>query len=201
MTNYGHFTTMHVQHGGVRGRDLRMARLSRDCRVLFNCPLDLEQVRARARRADASPQALLNLRPAPAGPLPPLHVQVTPYCRDMPAIKYVDLWGGAIRGSLWTHLRRQHLEHWLCKQGQPLWLQAEHLPGATMARLNKCQITAPCRQEVRLTDLLDMEAAFAINAGIGVRPIAGIDGNRYLAEHPLVQRIQNAYAEIPHEPL
>ncbi len=51
LTNYGHFTSMRVDDGRVRGLSLHMARLQRDCRTLFGTDLDPERVRELARRA------------------------------------------------------------------------------------------------------------------------------------------------------
>src|SRR5215208_4287170 len=49
--NYGHFTSMRVEDGGVRGLSLHLERLSRDCRVLFDADLDTSLVRDLVRRA------------------------------------------------------------------------------------------------------------------------------------------------------
>ncbi|MEK8144253.1 aminotransferase class IV [Streptomyces sp. M10(2022)] len=51
LTNYGHFTSMRVDEGRVRGLSLHLERLRRDCRSLFGVDLDLQRVRELARRA------------------------------------------------------------------------------------------------------------------------------------------------------
>ncbi|AUG76466.1 aminotransferase [Kitasatospora sp. MMS16-BH015] len=51
LTNYGHFTTMRVEAGRVRGLDLHLARLVRDCRVVFGAELDPDRVRALVKGA------------------------------------------------------------------------------------------------------------------------------------------------------
>ncbi|WP_270890119.1 hypothetical protein [Streptomyces sp. DHE17-7] len=51
LTNYGHFTTLLVEDGRVRGLGLHLERLIRDCRLLFDTTLDPDRVRALARRA------------------------------------------------------------------------------------------------------------------------------------------------------
>jgi branched-subunit amino acid aminotransferase/4-amino-4-deoxychorismate lyase len=43
--NYGHFTSMRVQDGGVRGLSLHLRRLVDDCRALFDAELDPGRVR------------------------------------------------------------------------------------------------------------------------------------------------------------
>src|SRR5438046_2674711 len=51
LTNYGHFTSMLVEDGGVRGLSLHMQRLARDCVRLFNVDLDTDLVRHYVRHA------------------------------------------------------------------------------------------------------------------------------------------------------
>lgn len=48
-TNYGHFTALRVEEGGVRGLDLHLARLDAATRALFGAPLEAERVRAYLR--------------------------------------------------------------------------------------------------------------------------------------------------------
>lgn len=116
LTNYGHFTSMRVDDGRVRGLSLHMERLQRDCRTLFGTDLDLQRVRELARRAapatgsttvrvtifDPSldlghpaaakePHVLVTSRPAGTLPLPPLRVQSATYVRDVPSVKSVGL--------------------------------------------------------------------------------------------------------------
>ncbi|HET7925099.1 MAG TPA: class IV aminotransferase, partial [Rhodanobacteraceae bacterium] len=50
-TNYGHFTAMQVEPGGVRGLDLHLARLDDSTRELFGQPLDGALVREYMRSA------------------------------------------------------------------------------------------------------------------------------------------------------
>jgi branched-subunit amino acid aminotransferase/4-amino-4-deoxychorismate lyase len=51
LTNYGHFTVLKVNDGGVRGLDLHLARLDVGTRELFGQPIDRDAVRAHLRRA------------------------------------------------------------------------------------------------------------------------------------------------------
>lgn len=119
LTNYGHFTSMRVDHKRVRGLGLHLERLARDCRTVFGAELDLDQIRRFVRqatndltgsfvarvtifdpaldmaapaKADA-PHVLVTVRPAAALPLPPLRVQPVRYERDAPAIKHLGLFG------------------------------------------------------------------------------------------------------------
>lgn len=123
LTNYGHFTTMRVEAGLVRGLDLHLERLVRDCRAVFGAELDPERVRAYARRAvpggggavvvrvtvfdpaldlgrlgaDTEPAVLVTTRAAGSQALPPLRVRSARYTRDLPAVKSVGLFGALHR--------------------------------------------------------------------------------------------------------
>ena len=123
LTNYGHFTSMLVEDGRVRGLSLHMQRLARDCRVLFNVELDIEMVRVYIRRAlgegarhrvvrvtiydpaldlgtigsDANPHVLVTTRSASPTPAPPMRLQAASYQREMPTTKHVGLFGAMQR--------------------------------------------------------------------------------------------------------
>ncbi|MFJ4919836.1 aminotransferase class IV family protein [Streptomyces sp. NPDC088725] len=118
LTNYGHFTSLRVDEGRVRGLALHLDRLVRDCRVLFGVDLDTERVLGLIRRAvpphgattirvtvfdpatdlgrpsaAVDPQILVTERAAGALPLPALRVQSATYARDTPEVKSVGLFG------------------------------------------------------------------------------------------------------------
>lgn len=119
LTGYGHFTSMRVEEGRVRGLPLHLDRLVRDCRALFDAELAPERVRDLARRvaptkgacvvrvtvfdpnfdmghpgAEAAPQVLVTTRPAAKNlPLSPIRVQARKYVRDLPGVKSVGLFG------------------------------------------------------------------------------------------------------------
>ena len=114
-TNYGHFTSMQVQEGGVRGLGLHLDRLAHATQELFGGELDRELVRAHLRQAIANDPRPLSLRvnvfsraldrarmnaqakvdvlvsvgaAAPAA-MPPLRLKSFRYQRELPAIKHV----------------------------------------------------------------------------------------------------------------
>ncbi|MBN3928700.1 aminotransferase class IV family protein [Streptomyces verrucosisporus] len=118
LTNYGHFTSMRVEQGRVRGLSLHLDRLVRDCRAVFDTDLDPERVLEFVRRAaprtgsrvvrvtvfdpaldlgrigsDAHPHVLVTTRGAGSLPLPPLRIRSAAYTRDMPGVKGVGLFG------------------------------------------------------------------------------------------------------------
>jgi len=117
LTNYGHFTSMRVNDGRVRGLSLHLERLVRDCRRVFGADLDPERARDLVRRvadgrtgsfvvrvtvfdptlglgspgASATPRLLVTTRPASKEALPPLRVRSCAYRRDLPTVKHVGL--------------------------------------------------------------------------------------------------------------
>lgn len=119
LANYGHFTSMRVEDGGVRGLGVHLERLARDCRRVFDTDLDLDRVRRYTRDAlldvarpilvrvtvfdpaldvgdagvDATPSVLVMLRPAPATGAPPMRLTTAVYQRELPEVKHVGLFG------------------------------------------------------------------------------------------------------------
>lgn len=117
LTNYGHFTSMRMEDGTVRGLSLHLDRLVRDCRIVFGVELDREQTQSYLRKAaegvtgvaglrvtifdpainmgrpaDAKdPHVLVNLRPAGAMPPPPLKAKTFTFSRDSAAVKHIGL--------------------------------------------------------------------------------------------------------------
>ncbi|MFF4601385.1 aminotransferase class IV family protein [Streptomyces sp. NPDC001339] len=129
LTNYGHFTSLRVDEGRVRGLSLHFERLARDCRALFGAELDIDHVRALIRRVvpahgsitirvtvfdpamdlgrpdrATDPQILVTHRSAANLPLPPLRVQSSLLVRDAPEVKSVGLF------SLLRHRRAARLD-------------------------------------------------------------------------------------------
>lgn len=119
LTNYGHFTSMLVEEGQVRGLSLHMQRLVRDCRQVFDADLDTDRVLHYIRHAlessaqptvvrvtvydpslglgtiggDADPSILVTTRSASTGVPGPLRLQAASYRRDDPSVKHVGLFG------------------------------------------------------------------------------------------------------------
>jgi branched-subunit amino acid aminotransferase/4-amino-4-deoxychorismate lyase len=114
-TNYGHFSAMRVENGGVRGLDLHLDRLDQATRELFGIALDRGRVRDYLRHAidgdarplslrvnvfsralnrermtvPAQPDVLVTTAAAAPPPLTPLRVKSFRYARDLPQIKHV----------------------------------------------------------------------------------------------------------------
>jgi len=118
-TNYGHFTAMQAEPGGVRGLDLHLARLDHSTRELFGQPLDGARVRGYMRSAlggfDGAASMRINVfsrtlhrdrmaEPAPpdvvVGVGAPRRIDTTPvrlkafrYERVLPHVKHVGTFG------------------------------------------------------------------------------------------------------------
>ncbi|AGP58993.1 aminotransferase class IV [Streptomyces rapamycinicus] len=242
MTNYGHFTTMRVQDGRVRGLSLHLDRLVRDCGVLFGTDPDRDRIRELARRAvadtegpltvrvtvydpdlglerpgaDATPRILVTTRPPAAPALPPLSVRTAPHHRDLPEVKHVGLFGllrlrrlaqlDGYDDVLLTDERGAVSEGATWNVGffdgdRLLWPDAACLPGVTQELL-RCGHGGP--QHTARIDrerLGELRAAFALNAGVGVRPIRSIDGVEFDPEHPVLATLRKEYATTEAEPL
>ena len=118
-TNYGHFSVLRAEDGGVRGLDLHLDRLQAATRELFGSELDRERVRGYLRRVlkDAAGawsvrinvfaraldrermersvdvDVLVGASPAPAPAAQPLRVKSFVYARELPSIKHVGTFG------------------------------------------------------------------------------------------------------------
>lgn len=242
LTNYGHFTSMLVDDHRVRGLSLHLERLMRDCRRVFDADLDPDRIRHLIRHAlvdaprsivvrvtvfdprlaldhpgaDAEPQLLVTTRPAALTPFPPLRLQSAQYCREMPAVKHVGLFGSLRRrriaqrsgfdDALFTDANATISESTTSNIGfldgdRIVWPQAEWLPGVTMQLINQARDEQIATMPVVLADLPDVRAAFATNAAIGIRPISTIDDRHWPDEDPVLRTLRKQYADVPSEPL
>ncbi|MGB8962552.1 MAG: aminotransferase class IV [Pseudonocardiaceae bacterium] len=242
LVNYGHYTSMRVDHHRVRGLSLHPERLVRDCRRIFDADLDPDEVRHVIRRAladaaesvmvrvtvfdpglelgrpgaDAQPQFLVTTRPAVRGPLPALRLHSAQYCREMPEVKHVGLFG-SLR---WRRVaQRNGFDDVLFLNTEAIiseaatsnigfvdgdrivWPQAECLPGVTMSLINQARDGQAGTAPITLSDLAGVDAVFATNAAVGVRPISAIDGIQCANEHPALDILREQYSDIHAEVL
>ncbi|WP_405140266.1 aminotransferase class IV [Nocardia sp. NBC_01388] len=126
LVGFGHFTSMHVRNGSVRGLELHLDRLARDCRTVFDALLDPDRIRDAVRHAirdvdvdvvvrvtvydrkltlarpgdPAHPELLITMREAPSTPQPPLRLQSVVYSRDVPKVKHLGLFGAEYQRAL-----------------------------------------------------------------------------------------------------
>ncbi|MFD5468176.1 aminotransferase class IV [Kitasatospora sp. NPDC127059] len=241
LVGYGHFTTMRVEGGSIRGLALHFARLARDCRTVFGTELDLEHVRQELLHAldltddenafvaritvfdpdlilthpagPTAPRVLVTTRPAPELPQGPLRVRPVRHLRQVAGVKHTGLFDS-------LHLRRAaqldgfddalfHDDELGISEGATwnvgffdgrrlVWPRAEHLPGVTESLLTEAHGGFVSRT-VTLDDLPSMEAAFATNAAVGVRPISAIGTVPFATDHPVLTELRHRYAEITAE--
>jgi branched-subunit amino acid aminotransferase/4-amino-4-deoxychorismate lyase len=237
LVNYGHYTSMRVDDQRVRGLSLHLERLVRDCRRIFDADLNPDQVRHVVRRAlddapgpvvvrvtvfdpdlelarpgaDAQPQLLVTTRPAVVGPFPALRLQSAQYCRELPEVKHVGLFGSlrwrriAQRNGfddvLFTDAEATISEAATSNIGfvhgdRIVWPQGDCLQGVTMRLINQARDGDATTAPVALGDLAGMDAVFATNAAVGVRPISAIDGVQWSKEHPALDILRGQYAGI-----
>lgn len=239
LTNYGHFTSMRVEDQRVRGLALHLERLVRDCRRVFDADVDPDRLRYFVRHAlvgisrpvvvrvtvfdpileparlaaEAQPQVLVTTRPATHTPLPALRLQSTVYCRDMPDVKHVGLFGSfrhrriAQRNGfddvLFTDTEGAISEAATSNIGfvdgdRIVWPQADCLAGVTMRLISQARdehATLP----ITLGQLADVDAVFATNAAVGIRSVSAIDGIQWPDEHPVVDVLRQRCAALPAE--
>jgi branched-subunit amino acid aminotransferase/4-amino-4-deoxychorismate lyase len=166
--------------------------------------------------AEAEPRILVTTRSAPQTPLPPLRLQSTRYDREMPDVKHVGLFGSlrhrriAQRAGfddvVFIDARSNVSELATSNVGffdgdRIVWPEAAWLPGVTMASIDEVHEGQIATVPVGLSELTDMQAAFATNAVVGVRAIASVDGIEWTDEHPILGILRKEYADIPTEPL
>jgi branched-subunit amino acid aminotransferase/4-amino-4-deoxychorismate lyase len=241
-TNYGHFTSMLVDRLRVRGLSLHLERLSRDARLVFGAELDPDRVRHLVRRAlrdqpgpivarvtvfdpqlelghpgaVAEPGVLVTTRPAPQAPAPPLRLQSASYCRDMPEVKHVGLFGclrhrraAQLNGyddAVFIDSHSDISEAATSNVGffdgeRVIWPKADVLAGTTLTLLAQLHDGPTATAPVNLAQLGDMHAAFVTNAVVGVRAVSAIDATTWSGEHPVIARLRSEYEAIEPEPL
>ncbi|MFC4869068.1 aminotransferase class IV family protein [Streptomonospora arabica] len=165
--------------------------------------------------SDADPHVLVTTRPAVALPPSPMRAKSAVYARDMPLVKHIGLFGQL------RHRRTAQLSGFddavfvdtagFVSEGATwniaffdgenvMWPDADVLPGVTMRLLQQVHeqtINAP----VNLSNLGGMEAAFATNTSVGVRPVICIDGTEFPGDHTVFADLRKEYEEIPPERL
>ncbi|MEV7185544.1 aminotransferase class IV [Kitasatospora sp. NPDC093102] len=166
--------------------------------------------------APAAPVLLVTTRPAAAAAPAPLRVRTVAYRRELPEVKHVGLFG------LVHHRRQAQLagygdvllvdEGGLVVEGatwnvgflaedELVWPQGPSLPGVTEALLSGAYRGPQSREPLPAAGLDRFTAAFAVNAGVGVRPLAAVDGTVFDPGHPVLAELRAAYLGISAEPV
>ncbi|MEU6234227.1 aminotransferase class IV [Kitasatospora sp. NPDC047058] len=164
--------------------------------------------------APAVPQLLVTTRPAPAAPPGPLRVRTAAYRRELPEVKHVGLFGlirqrrlaqlDGYDDALLTGLDGRITEGATWNIGFHdghglVWPDGEALPGVTAALLAAAHPGPQRREPVRADGLDRFVAAFALNAGVGVRPVAAVDGTAFDPAHPALAALRTTYERIAGE--
>ncbi|RKT11454.1 branched-subunit amino acid aminotransferase/4-amino-4-deoxychorismate lyase [Streptomyces sp. 1114.5] len=166
--------------------------------------------------APAAPALLVTTRPAAAAEPAPLRVRSVAYRRELPQVKHVGLFG------LVHHRRQAQLAGWddvllvdedgrvtegatwnvgFLDEDGLVWPQGPSLPGVTEALLSGAYQGPQSREPLPVAELGRFTAAFAVNAGIGLRPLAAVDGTALDPAHPRLAELCAAYLGIAAEPL
>ncbi len=87
------------------------------------------------------------------------------------------------------------------RDGRIVWPRAAMLAGITMTLLRQALDEDVDTEPVTLADLRGMDAAFATNAAVGVRPpVMAVDDMTWpSSEHPLLSTLRALYADVPGE--
>jgi branched-subunit amino acid aminotransferase/4-amino-4-deoxychorismate lyase len=166
--------------------------------------------------SEANPHVLVTTRAAGTGDPGPLRLQAASYRREIPAVKHIGLFG-ALRCR--RTAQREGFDDVLflnqdgtiseiatsnigfVRDGNIVWPRSEWLAGITMTLLNQALDEPIHTEPITLSDLPDMEFAFATNAATGVRPVASVDDRSWPTDHPVLKQLRDLYADIPSEQL
>lgn len=164
--------------------------------------------------ADAEPHLLVTTRPAEPTQGPALRLRSVRYRREMPEVKHLGLFGalahrrGAQRNGfddvLFTDAAAVISEAATSNIGfldgdRIVWPAADCLLGVTMRLINQVRDGHVGTAPVSLGQLTHVDAVFATNAAIGLRPVSAIDGIRWPIGHPGLETLRRRYADIPPE--
>ncbi len=165
--------------------------------------------------ADAHPRVLVTTRPAAALPPPSMRVQTMGYQRDLPAVKHIGLFAALLGrrraqlagfdDALFVDSASFITEGATWNIGfydgeRVVWPTGDMLTGVTMRLLRQVHdqtVNVP----VNVGDIVAMQAAFATNTAVGVRPITAIDDVALPGDHPIFEILRKEYEEIPAESL
>lgn len=176
--------------------------------TVFDPALDLADL-----AADAAPRVLVTTRPV-REVMTPLRLSSAVYQRDLPEVKHVGLFGAMHRlraarrrgvdDVLFTDAHGVVCETSIANIGfldgaRVVWPRAEWLPGVTMRLISEFAETAT--QRVATDQLHELDAAFVVNAAVGVRPVGSVDHASWRQVSAVVERLRRHYTDLPLEPL
>ncbi|MEV7770934.1 aminotransferase class IV [Kitasatospora sp. NPDC086791] len=164
--------------------------------------------------APAAPVLLVTTRPAATAAPAPLRVRTAVYRRELPEVKHVGLFG------LVHHRRQAQLAGYddvllvdsdgrvtegatwnigFLDGDELVWPEGPSLPGVTEALLSGAYRGPQSREPLPAAGLGRFGAAVAVNAGVGVRPLAAVDAAALDPAHPVLAELRAAYLGIAAE--
>ncbi|MGO1055603.1 aminotransferase class IV family protein [Crossiella sp. CA198] len=164
--------------------------------------------------SDAEPHVLVTNRAAPQAQVSPLRLQAVSFRREIPAVKHIGLFGVLERRRF---AQRDGFDDVLLlnsdgtiseiatsnigfvREGQIVWPRSEYLNGVTMRLLHQALDEQISTELLTLSDLPQMDAAFATNAATGIRPIASVDHTQWPTDHAVLTELRELYEDIPAE--
>ncbi|MFG3225785.1 aminotransferase class IV [Kitasatospora sp. NPDC048194] len=164
--------------------------------------------------APAVPALLVTTRPVAAAEPGPLRVRTAVYRRELPEVKHVGLFGlvhhrrlaqlAGFDDALLTDEDGRVTEGATWNIGflageRLVWPEGPGLRGVTEALLAGAYGGPQSREPVPADALAAFDAAFAVNAGVGVRPIAAVDGTAFDPAHPRLAELRAAYQGVAAE--
>ncbi|KWZ75620.1 MAG: aminotransferase class IV [Winkia neuii] len=221
----GHFTTMLIEGGKVRGPHLHAKRLQRDHRTLFGTDLDLAPIAAELEELAAQPSSfvarvsvfeadhLITTRRVPSAG--PISCELFPLQRSLSHVKHFGL------APQWHARRAVAADDAICctgldkddlvlegtmfnvgfirADGRLVWPEGPVLAGTTWKQLEgvwDCENRPVCVGEIG-----NFVGAIATNATSGVRPITTIAPRLRCSQEGLAwaNKIAKAYQAIPAE--
>lgn len=221
----GHFTTMLIEGGKVRGPQLHAKRLQRDHRTLFGTDLDLASVAAELEKLAAQTgsfvarvsmfetEHLITTRSAPS--TGPISCELFPLQRNLSHVKHFGL------APQWHARRAVAADDAICctgldkddlvlegtmfnvgfirADGRLVWPEGPVLAGTTWKQLEG--VWACESRPVRVGEIGNFVGAIATNATSGVRPITTIGPRLRCSLECLAwaNKIAKAYQAIPTE--
>ncbi len=180
---------------------------------------------------NAQPSVLISTRPVPpagsvpgpsSGPVAGLRVRSVSYIRDLPAVKHLGTFGQLHQRRLAQlagfddalFLTGPEPSARVCEGptwnvalligDELIWPDNDCLPGVTRELLQQGVPQAGIgwsSRSVTRAELSQVRAAFATSAGVGVRPIAQLDGTGLPGEPHLLKELQTAYTQLTGESL
>jgi branched-subunit amino acid aminotransferase/4-amino-4-deoxychorismate lyase len=138
--------------------------------------------------ADSQPRILITTRPAEGTPLRALSLQSAIYCRDMPDVKHVGLFGSLQRRRI---AQRNRFDDALFVGADATIAEAAT---SNVGFIDGDRIVWP-----QANCLPDVDAVFVTNAAVGIRPVSTIDDIHWPDEHLVVGLLRKEYAGLPAE--